>query len=300
MILQIFLVIFANLTLAQLSCPAASYSTYVDPATQAEYRVECDYDRPHGDMPGSPVYTNSLEDCIAYCSQTPGCVDVTFVPPAPGPCYFKSVLQPPEYKPGQMAAHLLSAEGVTCPNPNPVCVDVPDYGTCYETECNMIREGTIITSLTTTTFEDCLDECEANYLNGCAYVFFQPGIQEIFPGGTCVLLSTYSQTPTYEFNVWGGIRESICWNQNGANETTWNGRTYRLECGTDLGGTNIGDPVDATGIYQCMLECDQVAGCVAVDWHWGYPNGQCYLKSSIPAGSPSSNYGVNAAIWLPN
>jgi hypothetical protein len=298
MISPVFFVFLANVALAQLACPADNEQTYVDPASQATYRIECGYDRPGSDMPGSPGWTDTLEECIALCSQTSGCVDVTFVPGSPGPCYIKNALNVPVAKTGQIGAHQLSAEGVSCPNPNPVCVDVPDYGTCYYTECGSQRAGDVLSQLITTTFEDCIDECEANYLNGCAYVNFAPGVGTILPGGTCTLQSTYSQTLTSAPGYWGSTRESICWNQNGSNETTWFGRTYRLECGTDLDGGDLGAPVWTTGIYGCMLECDQTPGCIGAAWHWGYPTGPCYMKSTV---SPSSsNYAVNAAVWLPD
>jgi len=293
----VFLLLLFNIVYAQLSCPADNETLYVDPTTQATYRIECGFDRPQGDMPGSPGYTSTLEQCIALCSETSGCVDVTYVPGNPGPCYFKSVLNAPQAKAGQIGAHLVSAEGVTCPNPNPICVDVPDDGTCYYTECNSQRAGNVLTTLITTTFNDCIDECEANYLNGCAYVNFAPGVGTILPGGTCTLQTTYSQTLTSVSGSWGSIRESICWNQNGANETTWFGRTYRLECGTDLYGNDLGDPVWTTGIFACMNQCDLTPGCVGAAWHWGYPTGPCYMKTAI--GSPDSNYAVDAAIWLP-
>lgn len=298
MISLVFFVFLTNVALAQLACPADNEQTYVDLASQATYRIECGYDRPGADMPGSPGWTDTLEQCIVLCSETSGCVDITYVPGSPGPCYIKNGLNAPVAKAGQIGAHLLSAEGVTCPNPDPVCVDVPDYGTCYYTECDSQRTGNVLTRLITTTFEDCVDECEANYLNGCAYVNFAPGEGTILPGGTCTLQTTYSQTLTSTPGYWGSTRESICWNQNGANETTWFGRTYRLECGTDLYGGDLGVPVWTTGIYGCMLECDQTPGCIGAAWHWGYPTGLCYMKSTVnPA---DSNSAVNAAVWLPD
>lgn len=100
----------ANLALAQLECPADNEQTYVDPTSQATYRIECGYDRPGADMPGSPGWTDTLEQCIALRSETSGCVDVTYVPGSPGPCYIKNGLNAPVAKAGQIGAHLLSAE----------------------------------------------------------------------------------------------------------------------------------------------------------------------------------------------
>ena len=302
MIFLVSFLVFASFALAQISCPASDQSIYTDPNNApygVQYRIECNYDRPHGDMPGNPIYVNSMEECISHCALTYGCVDVTMVPPFPGPCYLKNVLEAPEYKPGQIGAHALYAEGVSCPNP-PSCIEVDDFVTCYSAECSLQRVGTSITTLTTTTFQDCINECEANYLNGCSYVTFQPGIQEIAPGGFCNLLSTYSDPPTYEYGMWGAIRQGLCPNPAPFNESTWVGRNYDIKCGADLGGTNIGNPTDATGIYDCMTQCDQTLGCVGADWHFGYPTGPCYLKSSVSGGFSGSNPAVQAAIWLPD
>lgn len=39
---------------------------------------------------GVPIpYTNTLNDCLRACDNTPGCVDVSYSPGTPGPCYLK-------------------------------------------------------------------------------------------------------------------------------------------------------------------------------------------------------------------
>jgi hypothetical protein len=42
---------------------------------------------------GVPVpYTNSLNECLKACDDTPGCVDVSWVIGSPGPCYLKGTI----------------------------------------------------------------------------------------------------------------------------------------------------------------------------------------------------------------
>ena len=287
----------ANVALAQLACPADNEQTYVDPTSQSTYIIECGYDRPGTDIPGSPGWTNTLEDCIALCSTKSSCVDVSYIPGSPGPCYMKSGLNAPVPYNGMMAAHLPSAGGPECPASNGVCLDVPDGGTCYVTECDSQRAGDVLLQVITTTFQDCIDECEANVLSGCTYVNYAPGEGTILPGGTCTLQSTYSGSRTSATGLWGAFRSSICPNQNGANETYYL-REYHLECGTDLQGGDMGSPAWTTGIFECMVTCDLTPGCVAVAWHWGYPTGACYMKSTV--NPPASNPSVNAAYWIPS
>lgn len=52
------------------------------------YKVECYVDHFGGLM--STTWTSSLTDCMAACDTATGCVDVSYVPGSPGPCYLKS------------------------------------------------------------------------------------------------------------------------------------------------------------------------------------------------------------------
>jgi len=304
MISSIFFVFFSlsslsNVALAQLACPADNGWTYIDPDSQATYVIECGYDRPGADVPGSPGWTDTLEECIALCSTTSQCVDVAYIPgtPGPGPCYMKSGLNAPVAKNGMMAAHLPSAEGPECPASEGKCLDVISQDTCYLTECDSERAGDVLLQVITTTFQDCIDECENNFLNGCTYVNFVPGEGTIMPGGTCTLQTTYSSL-TSAPGSWGAIRESICPNRNNGNITIFEGKTYFLECGIDLYGGDMTSPIWTAGILDCMIECDNMPGCIAVSWHWGYPTGPCYLKNTV--NPSSSNAAVEAAYWLPD
>src|SRR5579871_2688163 len=164
-----------NVVFSQLACPAANGQTYVDPKSQSTYVIECGYDRPGDDVPGSPGWTNTLEECIALCSATSQCVNVGYIPGSPGPCYMKNALTFPVTKTGMMAAHLISAEGPKCPASNGKCLDVADQGTCYETECDSTRGGNTLLQVFATSLQDCINICEDNFLSGCTYVNFVPG-----------------------------------------------------------------------------------------------------------------------------
>lgn len=41
-------------------------------------------------VPGGTSYADTLNECIADCDNTSGCVDVSYIPGSPGPCYKKS------------------------------------------------------------------------------------------------------------------------------------------------------------------------------------------------------------------
>lgn len=69
------------------SCPASNGATYV--SGSSSFIIECSVDRAGGDL--SMVYTSSFVACMAACSSTSGCIDVSWVPGSPqGPCYMKS------------------------------------------------------------------------------------------------------------------------------------------------------------------------------------------------------------------
>jgi hypothetical protein len=40
-------------------------------------------------VPGGTSYANSFDECIADCDSTDGCIDVSYNPGSPGPCYKK-------------------------------------------------------------------------------------------------------------------------------------------------------------------------------------------------------------------
>ena len=70
----------------QVTCPQGNNSTYTSPCG-AQYVIECYADRYGDDLPNGYSQQPTLADCINDCSNTPGCVDVSWV--VGGACYKK-------------------------------------------------------------------------------------------------------------------------------------------------------------------------------------------------------------------
>ncbi|KAF2119683.1 hypothetical protein BDV96DRAFT_642696 [Lophiotrema nucula] len=65
------------------SCPDIHGSSIT--TTNGTFVVECYLDRQDSDM--GPVSADNFTDCVQTCADTPGCVDVSYIPN--GPCYLK-------------------------------------------------------------------------------------------------------------------------------------------------------------------------------------------------------------------
>ncbi|KAF2625101.1 hypothetical protein BU25DRAFT_346405, partial [Macroventuria anomochaeta] len=74
---------------ATLGCPSSDGSKYTSNCG-ATYAIECYSDRYGDDITGGTSYTNTLNECIADCDNTNSCIDVSYIPGSPGPCYKKS------------------------------------------------------------------------------------------------------------------------------------------------------------------------------------------------------------------
>lgn len=73
-------------TVAQVTCPQDNNSTYTSECG-AQYVIECYADRYGDDLPNGYSQQPTLADCIEDCSDTPGCVDISWV--VGGACYKK-------------------------------------------------------------------------------------------------------------------------------------------------------------------------------------------------------------------
>ncbi|KAF2812620.1 uncharacterized protein BDZ99DRAFT_558824, partial [Mytilinidion resinicola] len=93
-------------TTGPLSCPASDASCYID-STGSVYLIECFIDRYDGDLAIS--WESSLESCISTCSATAGCIDVSYIPGTPGPCYMKSVVNDAQSNTAVLGAKLISS-----------------------------------------------------------------------------------------------------------------------------------------------------------------------------------------------
>lgn len=56
----------ASRDVSLLTCPSSNGQTYTT-TDGANYTIECSYDRPYGDLPGSPFSATSLQNCINLC-----------------------------------------------------------------------------------------------------------------------------------------------------------------------------------------------------------------------------------------
>lgn len=80
----------SSVSVSNVSCPTADGQDYL--SGNSHYTIECGQDRAGGDF--SMGYTHTLGDCISKCAATSGCVDISWVPGRPGPCYLKNSIRP--------------------------------------------------------------------------------------------------------------------------------------------------------------------------------------------------------------
>ncbi|KAF2811261.1 uncharacterized protein BDZ99DRAFT_570493 [Mytilinidion resinicola] len=71
-----------------ISCPASHGLVYI--STNSIFKIECYTDHLGGDMGLSWEY--SLQSCIETCDAMAECVDVSYRPGSPGPCYMKAAV----------------------------------------------------------------------------------------------------------------------------------------------------------------------------------------------------------------
>ncbi|KAF2764406.1 hypothetical protein EJ03DRAFT_385969 [Teratosphaeria nubilosa] len=135
------------------TCPQSNNTVWTD-STGDQYMIECGIDRAQGDIATMDV--SSLGKCIATCSSTWGCVDVSLSATArtsrsqPGPtvsksacvaltlsgsaCYEKSVLNDAVYAEGMYAARLItsaaSSLSATATSTSTSASATPTYVTC--------------------------------------------------------------------------------------------------------------------------------------------------------------------------
>ncbi|KAF2490282.1 hypothetical protein BU16DRAFT_566314 [Lophium mytilinum] len=78
----------ANSSPSTLSCPASHGSMYT--SAGSIFKIECYTDHFGGDTRLSWEY--NLQSCIESCDATTDCIDVSYRPGSPGPCYMKSAV----------------------------------------------------------------------------------------------------------------------------------------------------------------------------------------------------------------
>src|SRR5215469_8584638 len=96
-----------------IQCPDQNETSYTNPNGDV-YLIECNIDHSGGDLPNDGQYVPSLDACIALCSTTPGCIDVSWVESSPeGPCYLKSTVGDASQDSHLLGAKLVSKAPVT-------------------------------------------------------------------------------------------------------------------------------------------------------------------------------------------
>jgi hypothetical protein len=307
-----------------ISCPSANNTVFT--STNGDtYTVECGIDHSGGDIPGDGAYVSSLDSCIALCSATTGCVDVSWVEGSPqGPCYLKSSVGTANANGAVWGAKLLSKAGATATSSTaatasstatPVCPGsdgtafTASNGDTYTVECGIDHSGGDIAGdgAYVSSLGACISLCSAT--TGCVDVSWVQGS----PQGPCYLKSTLGTANT-NAAVWGAKlvskagatsatattsasatpTASLCPGLNGTVYTDTCGATYAVECGIDRSGGDL--PVTAqyvSSLDKCISLCSANSACVDVSWVGSTTTGPCYLKGS--AGTPNANSAVSGA-----
>lgn len=167
-----------------LSCPSANGTAYG--SNGLTFNIECSLDHAGGDLSGAN--TGTFDACIALCSATATCVDVSFAP-ASGMCYLKSTLNAAVANSGVWGARV---GALSCPNNNATTYNI--NGTLFSLECYIDRAGGDFKQVTASSLENCMNICSTTA--SCVDVSYVPG------GGNCYMKSR-QVAPSSNNNVWG-------------------------------------------------------------------------------------------------
>ncbi|KAH6644461.1 hypothetical protein C7974DRAFT_439803 [Boeremia exigua] len=189
----------------------ASYIT-----SAGKFQIMCGKDYAGNDLKG--VSTDSFAACIDHCAADEQCVDVSYVY---GACYPKSALGTVSDASWVWTAKFLGTRASPSPSPSAdvspsatpssdatptpavpkalSCIDKASNGAKYkefEVECGVDHWGADIGAVpTTTTFEECMDACEAN--TECAVVSWV--------WGSCYMKNAKNEGQNAD-HVWGAVR----------------------------------------------------------------------------------------------
>ncbi|KAK0266327.1 hypothetical protein LTR12_005416 [Friedmanniomyces endolithicus] len=163
------LVSSAALASTALSCPASNGTTVSNSTAGTSYTIECGIDRFDNDL--SVIYSPTLETCIDACNDNPKCVDVSWIPGNPGPCYLKQGVGAVEYKSeiwGARMTQTTRVEEINCPASNGTQYKDPNVsGRVYEIECDTDHFDTDYNSnpIYVAHLEECIAACDKT--TGC-------------------------------------------------------------------------------------------------------------------------------------
>ncbi|KAK0939373.1 hypothetical protein LTR29_009118 [Friedmanniomyces endolithicus] len=159
----------AALASTALSCPASNGTTVSNSTAGTTYTIECGIDRYDNDL--GLVYKPTLETCIDACNDNPKCVDVSWIPGNPGPCYLKQGVGTVEYKSeiwGARMTQTTRVEEINCPASNGTQYKDPNVsGRVYEIECDTDHFDTDYSTnpIYVAHLEECIAACDKT--TGC-------------------------------------------------------------------------------------------------------------------------------------
>ncbi|EMC92447.1 hypothetical protein BAUCODRAFT_27727 [Baudoinia panamericana UAMH 10762] len=156
--------LLASVSSAQISCPANNGSLYV--SAGVTFQVECNVDRYGSDT--LLAYTNTYNACLDQCAARGSCVDVSYVPGSPGPCYMKNGVNPPQSNSAVIGgrAVLNVRPAFSCPFANGLLYITPN-GNTYKIDCDNDHYGGDFTNnpYSANSIESCAALCDSN--SGC-------------------------------------------------------------------------------------------------------------------------------------
>ncbi|KAF2808650.1 uncharacterized protein BDZ99DRAFT_60261 [Mytilinidion resinicola] len=178
-------------TPSALSCPASDGQT-ITVGTDS-FEIQCGVDYYGGDL--SLSWETSLENCIATCESTTGCIIVSYNGAA---CYMKNQDDGPQTNANIWAAKKVGA--VACPAADGSTYTARD-GAVYKIECSADRYGSDLDIAWVSDLPSCLEACEATA--GCVDVSYRFGTP-----GPCYMKYSYTQDVRTDSGIWGAYRVS--------------------------------------------------------------------------------------------
>lgn len=330
----------ASPTSTAIVCPDSNGTTYTS-STGQTFLIECGTDHYAGDLTSSNVA--SFQQCMETCATTPTCVDVSLSGSA---CYLKSSVGVAVSSPNVWGARIVSGNSsssassasstatvssstqsasvsvssssatssatptvISCPTSNATTYTGAS-GQIFLIECGIDHAGGDMSSLTVSTFQQCIDACDQaqgcvdvslsgsacylkNVLGGASISPNIWGAKLISPSSSTspIASSTTSSSSTVSVSSTSATTSAsasatavICPDANNTVYSLPSGNTYTIECGVDHYAGDMGS-LTVGSFQDCIAACDTTQGCVDVS----LSGSACYLKSSLGAAVSSPN-----------
>lgn len=173
-----------------------------------------------------------------------------------------------------VSATTTTESALSCPGSDGTTITVG--ADSFNIQCGVDYYGGDLTLTSESSFENCIATCENTA--GCIVVSFT--------GSTC-----YMKNKNYgaqaNANVWAATKVSTtapgtvlsCPASDGATYTAKDGATWKVECGVDRYGSDMG-LAWSDDLQSCIDTCNTTPGCVDVSYRSGTGGaGPCYLKN---------------------